>query len=161
MRTLEVDRLVGCEGDDAHGGRGEPLVLTLHGEPVVALVRGAEQGEDSDLRALLQRGEGRQEVLVVRLRCPHDTVATPSPGPGGSEDAAAADTKPGDAHPEDGESLFVYVGQGHRPTPPDIDEETAQLCASPKFRAIIERSRARYKAEGGISSEELCKRLGT
>ena len=42
----------------------------------------------------------------------------------------------------------------------NADMETVSLSTNPKFLAIIERSRARHKAEGGISSEEMCRRLG-
>lgn len=40
------------------------------------------------------------------------------------------------------------------------DLETASLSTNPKFIAIIERSRARHKKEGGISSAEIRRRLG-
>ncbi len=40
------------------------------------------------------------------------------------------------------------------------DSETMKLSTNPKFIAIIEDSRARMKAEGGISSEEMRRRLG-
>ena len=42
----------------------------------------------------------------------------------------------------------------------NADLETATLSTNPKFIALIERSRARQKAEGGISSAEMRKRLG-
>jgi hypothetical protein len=42
----------------------------------------------------------------------------------------------------------------------NTDMETAALSYNPKFLAIIERSRARQKAEGGISSDEMRRRLG-
>lgn len=40
------------------------------------------------------------------------------------------------------------------------DWETVRLSTHPKFMSLIERSRARQKAEGGISSEEMRRRLG-
>lgn len=43
---------------------------------------------------------------------------------------------------------------------PNADRETVSLSTNPKFMAMIERSRARQKAEGGISSEEMRCRLG-
>ena len=42
----------------------------------------------------------------------------------------------------------------------DLDQEIASLSNNPQFLAIIERSRARHRAEGGISSEEMRRRLG-
>ena len=42
----------------------------------------------------------------------------------------------------------------------NIDWETASLSTNPRFLAIIERSRARQKAEGGLSSDEMRRRLG-
>jgi len=42
----------------------------------------------------------------------------------------------------------------------NADLETASLSTDPEFLAIIERSRARHEAEGGISSEEMRRRLG-
>jgi len=43
---------------------------------------------------------------------------------------------------------------------PNTDLETAALSQNPQFLAIIERSRARYAQEGGISSAEMRRRLG-
>lgn len=43
---------------------------------------------------------------------------------------------------------------------PNSDAETIALSQSPQFLAIIERSRARYVEEGGISSAEMRRRLG-
>jgi hypothetical protein len=40
------------------------------------------------------------------------------------------------------------------------DHETVSLSTSREFLVIIERSRSRVKKEGGISSEELRRRLG-
>lgn len=40
------------------------------------------------------------------------------------------------------------------------DAETISLATNPRFMAIIEESRARLRAEGGISSEEMRRRLG-
>jgi hypothetical protein len=42
----------------------------------------------------------------------------------------------------------------------EIDLETAILSTDPKFLELIERSRQRHKAEGGISSDEMRQRLG-
>jgi PHD/YefM family antitoxin component YafN of YafNO toxin-antitoxin module len=41
-----------------------------------------------------------------------------------------------------------------------MDAESIALANNPKFVAIIQRSRARQKAEGGISAEEVRRRLG-
>ncbi len=41
-----------------------------------------------------------------------------------------------------------------------MDWETVAVSTSPTFRAIMERARARRKAEGGISHDELLRRLG-
>ncbi len=40
------------------------------------------------------------------------------------------------------------------------DAETVALTTSPQFLAVIERSRARHAAEGGISSAAMRRRLG-
>jgi prevent-host-death family protein len=42
----------------------------------------------------------------------------------------------------------------------NADIETVSLSNNPKFLNLIERSRARQKGEGGISSEEMRRRLG-
>ena len=42
----------------------------------------------------------------------------------------------------------------------DADLETVSLSTDPRFIALIRRSRARLKAEGGVSSEEMRRRLG-
>jgi antitoxin (DNA-binding transcriptional repressor) of toxin-antitoxin stability system len=42
----------------------------------------------------------------------------------------------------------------------DVDLESLSLATNPEFIALIERSRARHAAEGGISSEEMRRRLG-
>lgn len=42
----------------------------------------------------------------------------------------------------------------------NTDWETVILSAHPQFLALIEHSRARQKAEGGVSSEEMRRRLG-
>ena len=42
----------------------------------------------------------------------------------------------------------------------DADLERTIMSAHPKFLALIERSRIRQKALGGISSEEVRRRLG-
>ena len=43
---------------------------------------------------------------------------------------------------------------------PNADAETISLTTNPQFLAIIERSRLRQKLEGGISSDEMRRRLG-
>jgi prevent-host-death family protein len=43
---------------------------------------------------------------------------------------------------------------------PNSDAETVSLSANRKFLAIIERSRSRYKKEGGLSAGEIRRRLG-
>ena len=42
----------------------------------------------------------------------------------------------------------------------NADLETITLSTHPQFIALIERSRARQRAEGGISSAEMRRRLG-
>ena len=42
----------------------------------------------------------------------------------------------------------------------DTDLEDAFLSTNPKFMAMIERSRARHRVEGGIASDEMRRRLG-
>lgn len=42
----------------------------------------------------------------------------------------------------------------------NADWETVKLSTHPEFLALIERSRARQKAEGGVSSAEMRRRLG-
>jgi prevent-host-death family protein len=42
----------------------------------------------------------------------------------------------------------------------NADLETVSLSTHPQFIAVIERSRARQKSEGGLSSKELRRRLG-
>ena len=42
----------------------------------------------------------------------------------------------------------------------NADLETAALSTNPKFVALIERSRARLKSAGGLSSHEVRRRLG-
>ena len=42
----------------------------------------------------------------------------------------------------------------------NTDIETAALSTNPKFLALIEQSRRRQTTEGGISSQEMRKRLG-
>ena len=43
---------------------------------------------------------------------------------------------------------------------PNADAETISLSTNPQFIALIERSRLRHKIEGGISSDEMRRRLG-
>ena len=40
------------------------------------------------------------------------------------------------------------------------DSESVSLVNNPRFLAIIERSRIRHEREGGISSDEMRRRLG-
>lgn len=42
----------------------------------------------------------------------------------------------------------------------NADWETVSLSTNPEFIELIEQSRAHYKSEGGISSEEMRRRLG-
>ena len=42
----------------------------------------------------------------------------------------------------------------------NADRETVTLSTNPQFLALIERSRLRHESEGGISSEEMRRRLG-
>jgi antitoxin (DNA-binding transcriptional repressor) of toxin-antitoxin stability system len=42
----------------------------------------------------------------------------------------------------------------------NADLETVTLSTHPQFLALIERSRSRQKSEGGISGEEMRRRLG-
>jgi prevent-host-death family protein len=82
MKTLELSEATGTLAEYAREVEGEPLVLTVDGSPVAALV----SIEQADL-------------------------------------------------------------------------ETISLTTNPRFIALIERSRARQKAEGGISSDEMRRRL--
>ena len=42
----------------------------------------------------------------------------------------------------------------------NTDMETVSLSGNPKFLALIERSTRRYKKEGGLTTEDMRKRLG-
>jgi antitoxin (DNA-binding transcriptional repressor) of toxin-antitoxin stability system len=42
----------------------------------------------------------------------------------------------------------------------NADLETVSLSTNPTFLALIERSRARHRTEGGLSGEEMRRRLG-
>src|SRR5712691_10914054 len=42
----------------------------------------------------------------------------------------------------------------------NADRETVTLSTNPQFLALIERSRRQHETEGGISSEEMRRRLG-
>ena len=42
----------------------------------------------------------------------------------------------------------------------NVDLETIALSSNPKFIELIERSRSRRRAEGGISSAEMRRKLG-
>jgi len=54
---------------------------------------------------------------------------------------------------EDGKPIAALVSVE------DADWESISLSTNPKFIALIERSRARQKAEGGISPAEMRRRL--
>jgi hypothetical protein len=41
-----------------------------------------------------------------------------------------------------------------------MDQETLSLSTNPDFLALLEDSRARYRTEGGLSTEEVRPRLG-
>jgi hypothetical protein len=41
----------------------------------------------------------------------------------------------------------------------NADRETVTLSTSPRFLALTERSRSRHAAQGGISSDEMQRRL--
>ncbi len=41
----------------------------------------------------------------------------------------------------------------------NVDLETVSLSTNPEFMELIERSRARQRAEGGLSSDEMRRRL--
>lgn len=60
----------------------------------------------------------------------------------------------------------VIVTKGGKPVAAlvaveNADLETVALSVDPQFLALIERSRTRHKAEGGISGSEMRRRLGT
>jgi prevent-host-death family protein len=42
----------------------------------------------------------------------------------------------------------------------NADLETVSLSTNPAFLALIERSRSRHRAEGGLSGDEMRRRLG-
>lgn len=42
----------------------------------------------------------------------------------------------------------------------DVDVESLSLSSNPEFLAMLAASRARLKAEGGISSQEMRRKLG-
>lgn len=42
----------------------------------------------------------------------------------------------------------------------ELEAESMLLSVNPKFQAILERSRRRLEAEGGLSSDEVRERLG-
>lgn len=47
------------------------------------------------------------------------------------------------------------------PVSPQTDLENLAVTTHPTFQAIMERSQARYEAEGGISTEKMRQRLAT
>lgn len=53
----------------------------------------------------------------------------------------------------DGKPVAALVGLG------SIDMETCAMSNDPRFLSIIEKSRARYKAEGGLTPAELRRRF--
>jgi len=54
----------------------------------------------------------------------------------------------------EGQPVAVVVAIGN------ADLETISLSTNPQFLALIERSRAHQESEGGISSDEMRRRLG-
>ena len=59
----------------------------------------------------------------------------------------------------------VILTEGGRPVAAlvsleNADLETATLSTNPKFLALIERARTRQKAEGGLTSAQVRRRLG-
>ena len=42
----------------------------------------------------------------------------------------------------------------------NVDLETVSLSTNPQFLGLIERSRSRHRTEGGVSSDEMRRRLG-
>ena len=54
----------------------------------------------------------------------------------------------------DGKPIAVLVSLDN------IDLETVSLSTNPKFLELIERSRSRHREQGGISSDEMRRRLG-
>ncbi len=55
---------------------------------------------------------------------------------------------------QEGEPVAALIAVGN------MDAETISLSQNPQFLEIIERSRLRQKAEGGISSSEMRRQLG-
>ena len=72
--------------------------------------------------------------------------------------ALAPHVKPGCDEPllltDHGQVVATIVPAGER------DAESMLLSINPKFHAILERSRRRLETEGGLSSDEVRKRLG-
>jgi prevent-host-death family protein len=63
------------------------------------------------------------------------------------------------------EDLPIVVTDHGRPVAalipvPNADLETVSLSTNPEFLAMIERSRERQAKEGGISSDEMGRKLG-
>ena len=58
--------------------------------------------------------------------------------------------------------LTKQINSGLKAIEPQLedDEETLAVANNPRFLQILERSRARYEAEEGISLEEMQRRLG-
>ncbi|MGD9890301.1 MAG: type II toxin-antitoxin system prevent-host-death family antitoxin [Dehalococcoidia bacterium] len=54
---------------------------------------------------------------------------------------------------EGGQPVAAVISLGR------VDWETISLSTNPRFQAILERSRERRRVEGGISHEELVRRL--
>lgn len=66
---------------------------------------------------------------------------------------------------EQEEGLPLVVTDHGRPVAallpvPNADMETVSLSTSPKFLALIERSRERQGKEGGITTDDMRRRLG-
>ena len=65
-------------------------------------------------------------------------------------------------HIEEEPLIIVHKGVALAAIVPldNMDYETVELSTNPKFIEILERSRARYQKEGGISSEEMKRKFG-
>ncbi len=67
------------------------------------------------------------------------------------------------AHVADGPVVITVDGKPYAAlvSVQDADLECACLASDPKFASLLERSRARLRAEGGISGEEMRRRFGS
>jgi hypothetical protein len=66
-------------------------------------------------------------------------------------------------HPEDFPIVITDHGQPVAAllSLPNTDTETVSLSTNPEFASLISRSRQRHQEEGGISSQEMRRRLAT